>query len=169
MMSKTDTPLIMDFGISHLLQSTATMETATTSTKGSIRWMAIELFNGSGQGADETDESDSTVHTTQSDVWAFGMTIYVRVHDKHVHNAFRSESRALQELLSRNVPYHTLKIDAQVIFAVISGKLPELTVESYGWNRRLRSIWDICNNCWNTEPAKRPGMSLVLEQIHHII
>lgn len=78
MMSKTDTPLIMDFGISHLLQSTATVETATTSTKGSIRWMAIELFKGPGQDVDETEENDGTVHTTQSDVWAFGMTIYVR-------------------------------------------------------------------------------------------
>lgn len=55
MMSKTDTPLIMDFGISHLLQSTATVETATTSTEGTKRCMAIELFQGSGQGADETD------------------------------------------------------------------------------------------------------------------
>lgn len=88
---------------------------------------------------------------------------------KYVCDTFRTESRALQELLCRNVPYHTLKFEAQVIFAVISGKLPELPVESYGWNRRLRSIWDICNNCWNTEPGKRPDMSLVLQQIQHIV
>ena len=81
-MSKTRKPLIMDFGISHLLHSTtATVETATAATKGSIRWMAIELFNASGQGGEE----ESSVHTTQSDVWAFGMTIYVGPSEIHLY------------------------------------------------------------------------------------
>lgn len=75
-----------------------------------------------GQGAEETDESDGTILTTQSDIWPFGMTVLCVLifKYKYVCNALKTESHALQELLSRNVPYHTLKIEAQVIFAVNS-------------------------------------------------
>lgn len=62
----------MDFGISHLLTSTSTFETATRAEKGSARWMAIELFLVTGESSPEED-----VHTMMSDVWAFGMTVLV--------------------------------------------------------------------------------------------
>ena len=46
----------------------------TSNLKGSIRWLAIELID-----QHEPEESQTqTFHTKQSDVWAFGMTVYVR-------------------------------------------------------------------------------------------
>ncbi len=48
------------------------MGTTTASTKGTVRWMAIELFPTiSGDPPSNHDE--------KSDVWAFGMVVYVRV------------------------------------------------------------------------------------------
>lgn len=72
MVSPDHQPLLMDFGISHLLTSTSTYETATRSEKGSARWMAIELLLGTAESSPEDD-----VHTMMSDVWAFGMTVLV--------------------------------------------------------------------------------------------
>lgn len=59
-------PVLTDFGLSHLQDSTSTFESATDGCKGTLRYMAIELF-----GAD--DESIKNEHTVYSDVWAFGM------------------------------------------------------------------------------------------------
>ena len=39
------------------------------SGKGSIRWMAYELL---------ASEEDEVKHTKESDMWAYGMVIYVR-------------------------------------------------------------------------------------------
>ena len=72
MVSPDEMPLIMDFGISHLLANTSTFESATKADKGSFRWMAIELFLGNGE-----DSSEEDAHTMESDVWAFGMTTLV--------------------------------------------------------------------------------------------
>ena len=41
----------------------------TTKGVGSLRWMAPELFDLEG----------SMAHTKESDIWAYGMTIYVGV------------------------------------------------------------------------------------------
>ena len=55
MVSPYGVPLIMDFGISHLLANTSTFESATKADKGSLRWMAIELFLGNGEDYNEED------------------------------------------------------------------------------------------------------------------
>ena len=68
-------PLIMDFGISHLISSTQTVETATAAGKGSLRWQARELL------ADDGFQQDGAVHhSKESDIWAFGMTCLVNLH-----------------------------------------------------------------------------------------
>lgn len=66
------TPLICDFGISRMLDSSQSNFVSTThdgQIKGSARWMAIELYSATG----ETEP----IHTKETDVWAFGMTLYV--------------------------------------------------------------------------------------------
>ena len=59
----------MDFGISHILESSTTKETATKATKGSVRWLAPELAQSEGDV--------NAKHTEQSDIWALGMTYLV--------------------------------------------------------------------------------------------
>ncbi|EJC99228.1 kinase-like protein, partial [Fomitiporia mediterranea MF3/22] len=61
-------PLICDFGMSRTLASSLSIEATTLSdVRGSVRWMAIELL----------DINLDSLHTKETDVWAFGMTVYV--------------------------------------------------------------------------------------------
>ena len=64
-------PLVTDFGISHALATSSARAQTTSGAKGTVRWMAVELF---GFGS-----ASSTKATKESDVWAFGMTVYVSV------------------------------------------------------------------------------------------
>ena len=72
MLSDFDEPLLADFGISRCVTSASISDTST-SPKGSARWMAREFFMFG------LDESDTIVeHSKETDVWAFGMVLYVR-------------------------------------------------------------------------------------------
>ena len=64
-------PLLADFGVSRMLIASGTLD-HTTNIRGTARWMAVELLL-------PTEEGDAlALQTTRTDVWAFGMTIYVR-------------------------------------------------------------------------------------------
>ena len=72
-------PQICDFGISTILATSTTFgatSSHTYGTRGSLRWMAIEFF-----------ESVDTpiLHSEKTDVWAFGMTAYVRLYPFSIH------------------------------------------------------------------------------------
>ena len=61
--------MLMDFGISHLLETTSALELATHAGRGSLRWLAPELVLSEGLAQ----------HTTESDIWALGMTYLAAV------------------------------------------------------------------------------------------
>ena len=64
--------MLSDFGVSRLLVNSMTVA-GTTSLKGVMRWMAPELVLPS-----EGIVSGHRFHTKATDVWAFGLVIYVR-------------------------------------------------------------------------------------------
>lgn len=45
----------------------------TSSLKGSLQWMAVELVNPSSFAPEEGKS-----HTKKSDIWSYGMVVYVR-------------------------------------------------------------------------------------------
>lgn len=69
---RPDYPVICDFGISRMLYNSQTFgaESSTNSNcaRGTVRWMAVELLA----------IDVFTKHTKCTDVWAYGMTVYVR-------------------------------------------------------------------------------------------
>ena len=69
--SNTGEPLITDFGLSHVIKTASNTSFSVSMTNGggggTVRWMAPELINGDNEP------------TVQSDVWAFGMVVYVCV------------------------------------------------------------------------------------------
>jgi serine/threonine protein kinase len=71
-MSRTGVPMLSDFGVSRVMVASQVV-TESTSFKGSTRWMAPELFLPS----DETLGRITVTANKKTDVWAFGMTIYV--------------------------------------------------------------------------------------------
>ena len=72
-MSVNGRPLLCDFGISRLLVDGVTI-TGTRRLKGSVRWMATELFEPGSTAIEGRPNFD----TKASDVWAYGMVLYVR-------------------------------------------------------------------------------------------
>ena len=68
-MNSNGHPMLADFGISRF--DSVNGEPAEVSYEGSIRWMAIELIDELMSG------SGRLVHTKESDIWAFGMAVYV--------------------------------------------------------------------------------------------
>jgi len=67
--------MLSDFGVSRVLVASH-VTTDTTSFKGTTRWMAVEFFpqtNGTFSGK-------PTTANEKTDVWAFGMTVYVSSH-----------------------------------------------------------------------------------------
>lgn len=59
--------MLCDFGVSRMILSSESLTTTSGGMKGSLRWMAPELLDGAK-------------HSIDSDIWAFGMVIYVRSH-----------------------------------------------------------------------------------------
>lgn len=102
-MSACGQPQICDFGISSILAASSTFG-ATSShnygTRGSLRWMAVEFF-------EMTDPP--VLHSEKSDVWAFGMTVYVgllltlalyRLCSPKYRNCFRNRYRMRRSSLN---------------------------------------------------------------------
>ena len=73
LISGSGIPQICDFGISRILAASETHSSKSSGNlRGSTRWMAIELLK-------ITDSGPHPKHTLETDVWAFGMTIHVRM------------------------------------------------------------------------------------------
>ncbi|EJD07112.1 kinase-like protein [Fomitiporia mediterranea MF3/22] len=119
-------PLICDFGISKMLSASLTIAAASSGgMKGSLRWMAYELFDLSSNGQ----------LTKESDIWAFGMTVY--------------------EVLSRELPYARFRNDMQVMHAIIKHVLPSCPAGYDSWSHFLKTMWKICESCWILPPENR--------------
>ncbi|KLO16775.1 kinase-like protein, partial [Schizopora paradoxa] len=141
LISSSGEPLLTDFGVSHMIACSLSAAGGTTSNlsspKGTVRWMAKELF--------QSDEyTDPQPHSKTSDVWAFGMVIY--------------------ELLSQETPYPHLKTDMQVMFAISRGILPTRptnTVKNGGYDVD-DELWKLSHLCWNSEPSARPTVENII-------
>lgn len=68
LVSASGQPMICDFGISRVMNTTSSL---SGNSPGSLRWMAREFIDGS---------MNILQPTMKTDVWAFGMTVYVCIH-----------------------------------------------------------------------------------------
>ena len=66
LVSNEGLPLLSDFGLSRALPGCTTTIPTSTSLKGTLRWLAPELVS-----------DDVATYTTETDVWAYGMTVLV--------------------------------------------------------------------------------------------
>ncbi|KAI5116779.1 hypothetical protein M0805_008734 [Coniferiporia weirii] len=103
---------------------------------GTIRWMAYELLA-------ETEKY--TKHTKETDVWAFGMTVY--------------------ELLAKERPYAQISIETQVIISVMRRLLPKPPASLDTWPKKKKEAWGICTSCWIVDPNQRVTMAGVVERL----
>ena len=71
-MSSAGDALICDFGSSRMIAASRSLANLSSGLKGTPRYLAYELLV-----APESSDGRLSGHTMKSDVWAFGMTIYV--------------------------------------------------------------------------------------------
>ncbi len=126
--------------------------TSAISHKGTTRWTAVELFAF-------TDEL--TIPTKKSDVWAFGMVLYVSRYMSIWCECRQSQIvPTFKELLARKLPYDHRKYDHHVIPAITKGMLPKcppLEMTSIG----VEKLWLLCEECWKREPHARPTSDML--------
>lgn len=121
------------------------------SVRGTARWQAVEFFR--------LTDGPPPEHTKMTDVWAFGMTVYVR--DTTLHDLLSTKARNSQELLTKDKPFAFLKENLHVILYISQGKLPKTpTFSGTSEDAKIeRFMWSLCTTCWNSEPNSRPSMS----------
>jgi serine/threonine protein kinase len=64
-------PMLSDFGVSSIFAASQVISDTTT-LKGSARWMAIEFYTQMSSSSGMVVKANE-----KTDVWAFGMTVYV--------------------------------------------------------------------------------------------
>jgi serine/threonine protein kinase len=150
-------PVLSDFGVSRLLVNSVTIS-GTTSLKGAVRWMAPELI------APADTPSEHEFHTKATDVWAFGMVVYVRI------ITFCYEWLSLltvsQEALSGKIPFENCRSEVQVMMSIMSRKLPAKPEDGRVLGKVFDLLWSCCCACWSHNPAERPRMTEVRERLN---
>lgn len=161
MATRDGVPMLTDFGVSRAVQYTLTILKTTTyhQLKGTVNWMApevVECFTQATAGDLKEIRLD-----TKSDMWAFGMAIYVC---SHRSTCIVYLLNLVQEIISGGmIPYGDIKgpyADFQVIYAIKRGDKPhqpEKLTPQAEW------LWtQICNNCWTT-PDERLAAKMVIK------
>lgn len=131
----------------------------TSNPKGTIRYMAYEVI------VCESNPRPSK----ESDVWAFGMTVYVRssLLEKMF---FLIDHLQKKFVLTGSVPYEEYKLEVKMIQKILSYQLPlrpELwsnpTLEAEG-----PMLWNICEDCWRKLSEERPTISSIKEHLDQL-
>jgi len=123
-------PCLCDFGLSRVLIENSLWNTTATYANGTMRWMAPELLDGSQPRA-----------TTESDIYAYGMTCY--------------------EIMTGKVPHYGCKTDALAMRAILfEKKLPTRDAKCIP-----DFIWKFMTECWSGKPEMRPMLPQILESL----
>ncbi|KLO07316.1 kinase-like protein [Schizopora paradoxa] len=141
LISHENRPLLTDYGCSRIIE--ATRGYSTSMNMSSIPWKARELCQLKVGARVQTTE--------QTDVWAFGMTVY--------------------EILALDRPYCSMKEVAvpQFVEYIAKGRLPDapffsepggedFTMEKY--------MWFLCNRCWLKNSQSRPLMKKIKDEVN---
>ncbi|EUC58988.1 tyrosine kinase catalytic domain protein, partial [Rhizoctonia solani AG-3 Rhs1AP] len=122
-----------DFSIMSEVSSLVFSE-SSNSRSGSIRWAAPEMLL-----------TEAPKRTTQSDVYALGMTMLAR------------------EIFTGEVPYPECRQDFTVLTTVARGTLPTRPVERLKADRQGDMMWQLMLRCWNRDVSERPPSGQVFD------
>ena len=163
MVSDTGSPLICDFGCARMADASQSFANFTSGIKGTQRYLAYELLV-----ALSLSTEGSSGHTPKTDVWAFGMTVFVS------RNAEFFPSRIVylyvrKELCTRERPYSNFR-EMQVTHAIWNHELPQFPTSpsSNISSEALRELETLCHGCWKHDPAERSSMPLILRGLKRV-
>jgi serine/threonine protein kinase len=149
LVSQSQRAYIADFGLATAIHTASTIMTQTTKNRvvGTLRWQAPELWPDMTSMMSGVETPDAELQNTKAtDVYAFASVCY--------------------EIFSGNWPFHDLKKEYQIMFAVQSGKRPPRPSHDLSRIRGLNDeIWHLIDACWDQEPFQRPTSSQILNQL----
>ncbi|KAJ1301300.1 hypothetical protein OPQ81_003702 [Rhizoctonia solani] len=128
------TTKIGEFGLASLLEDFE-FSVPSISLAGQIRWMSPELL--------QADTDRRLIHTTSSDVWALGCTLF--------------------EIMSGKVPYFRYKHDLRVRREIMSQKPPGHRDNLLGSD--FTEVWEFVSSCWEWTSEKRPPVKELVKLI----
>ncbi|EJD07282.1 kinase-like protein, partial [Fomitiporia mediterranea MF3/22] len=127
LISDTGDPLLCDFGVSRMLTASQSLQFSSSSSseiRGTIAYMSKEIL--------ASQDQDAIKYSRESDVWAFGMTVYA--------------------LLTKKQPYYEKAAIPIVLLAIIQGSLPTPPANTGQGPTLEYYTWKLCKRCW--EPPK---------------
>ncbi|CAE7229955.1 unnamed protein product [Rhizoctonia solani] len=128
---------LSDFDFSIMSDASSLVFTASSNTRtGSVRWVAPEMI-----------DDDTPKRTTQSDVYALGMTML--------------------EIFTGDVPYPDRREDYAVMKVVMRGILPPRPAQYLSTDELGNRTWKLISDCWNRNPHERPSAGRVLEVLKY--
>ncbi|PAV17588.1 kinase [Pyrrhoderma noxium] len=92
LISPSNKPLICDFGVSRIINSSTASKSTTGFARGTMRFMAPELFS-----------SESPLHTKATDIWSLGMTFY-EIISKGFPFAEKTDVQVIFHVLNQGIP-----------------------------------------------------------------
>ncbi|CAE6487097.1 unnamed protein product [Rhizoctonia solani] len=126
---------LCDFDFSIMSEvSTLVFSESSDSRTGSLRWMAPEILL-----------EDVRRRTTQSDIYALGMTML--------------------EIFTGEVPYPECRADFAVIMKLQKGTLPARPLERIKDDEQGNIMWQLLLDCWNRDPDARPSSKKVVDTL----
>ncbi len=168
LISEQNETLLIDFGVSRSA-SQFPGDYDTDIPKGTARWRARELF----LAPSDSERSQYVGRCTKAtDVWAFGMTVYVRIHLLLIILVGNTDHHIYKELLSHMEPYFDIVNEFQLPGRISSGGLPG-QAECFKDNRTPSrfvesSLWSMCLRCWKSEPEFRPTIPVIINELESI-
>ncbi|KIJ10909.1 hypothetical protein PAXINDRAFT_16131 [Paxillus involutus ATCC 200175] len=136
---------IADFGLLPIILEFRTAPYLSTAIGTSVRWAAPELFE-----VPDTANGPLLQLTMQSDIYSFGSVMLQVGHRAILHVA----QLILAQVLSGSIPYHTIKRDDQVLYAIAKGLKPPRPDTPNVTDKH----WDFIEQCWSSrQENKRPS------------
>ncbi|CAE6509482.1 unnamed protein product [Rhizoctonia solani] len=126
-----------DFSIMSEVSSVMFSESSNLRT-GSLRWAAPELLL-----------AEVPKRTTQSDIYALGMTMF--------------------EIVTGEVPYSECRHDYTIIKKAEKGTLPNRPLDRLKDDNKGNMMWRLLQQCWRRNASTRPSPAGILDAlVNHI-
>jgi len=120
---------LADFGLLSIVLEFRSVPYVSTAIGSSVRWAAPELFE-----VPDKDDGTTLQLSMPSDIYSFGSVML--------------------QVLSGNTPYHEIKRDDQVLYAIARGMKPPRPPTSHMTDK----CWEFIQQCWTSlQENKRPS------------
>lgn len=161
-MDEYNNPRIADFGLAKAIDSQANSIVATSYRgRGAMRWQAPELLNAS-RFAGVTGDA-----TTESDMYAFAF-VCLEVSTVPLNVTPCPNLIPIWQVFTGKIPFADLRDGQVVVEVAFHDQRPSRPPEPAAARGLDDHMWDLMQDCWRTQPADRPDMSVVLDRLTDI-